>query len=392
MNLNIAIVGAGIGGLATALLAAADGHQVTLFERFEAPRPLGSGLVIQPVGLAVLELVGAGDEARALSSAIPRMFGDVVENGREVLDVSYPAGAPGRAFHRASLFHLLWSRIAASGATVVTSAAVSAAPLEKGRRHVALEDGRRFGPFDLVVDASGAGSRLSPLKARPLAYGAIWGTVPWPADTGFERDHLRQRYRRADRMIGVLPIGRLPDDPTPLTAVFWSMPTDDLSRWPGMSLEGWKAEAAGLWPEIAPFLTTITRHEQMTPARYAHGTLRRPYAEALAFIGDAAHRASPQLGQGANMALLDALALVRALRGPLDWALPDYARMRRWHVLIYQAFSALLTPMYQSDSAILPRIRDLLLSPTANWPVIRPMLSHLVAGDLLRPLAGERFP
>ena len=41
MKLNIAVVGAGIGGLATALLATADGHEVTLFERFEAPRPVG---------------------------------------------------------------------------------------------------------------------------------------------------------------------------------------------------------------------------------------------------------------------------------------------------------------------------------------------------------------
>lgn len=392
MGLEIAVVGAGIGGLATALLAAADGHEVTLSERFEAPRPVGSGLVIQPVGLAVLDLLGAGAEARALASPILRMYGDAAGSGRRVLDVSYPQGAPGRAFHRASLFGLLWSRIAAAGVRVVTSACVAAAPLDRGRRHVALADGNRFGPFDLVVDASGAGSRLSPLAARPLRYGAIWGTVPWPEGTGFARDHLRQRYRRADRMVGVLPIGRLPGDPTPLAAIFWSMSADRLSRWPETPLDHWKAEAQALWPEIAPFLETITRNDQMTPARYAHGTLRRPFAPALAHIGDAAHRASPQLGQGANMALLDALALVLALRAPPEEALPAYAAMRRWHIRSYQGFSALLTPMYQSDSRFLPRIRDGLLAPLATWPVIRPMLSRLVAGDLLPPLAGERLP
>ena len=115
-----------------------------------------------------------------------------------MLDVRYSQAAPGRALHRASLFGLLWARIKATNVKVVTSACVSAAPLDRARRHVALEDGRRFGPFDLVVDASGVGSRLSPLVARVLPYGAIWGTVRWPESTDFTRDHLRQRYRRAD--------------------------------------------------------------------------------------------------------------------------------------------------------------------------------------------------
>lgn len=92
-------------------------------------------------------------------------------------------------------------------------------------------------------------------------------------------------------MVGVVPIGRLPDDPTSITAVFWSMPTAALTRWPEDSLDGWKAEAAALWPEIAPFLETITRNDQMTPPRYAHGTLGRPCAQALVHIGDAPHRA-----------------------------------------------------------------------------------------------------
>lgn len=392
MKLKIAIAGAGIGGLATALLAAAEGHDITLFERFDQPRPVGSGLVIQPVGLAVLDLLGAGEDARAMSCPIRKMYGDLPQGGRPVLDVQYPTGAPGRAFHRASLFDLLWRRVTAAGVPIVTSAHVTDAPLDQGRRLIRLQDGRDFGPFDLVVDASGSGSRLSPLAARALPYGAIWGTVPWPQDTELPRDQLRQRYRRADRMAGVLPVGNLPGDPQPIATIFWSMAVARMPEWDKTPIDAWKAEAQAIWPEIAPFLRSVTGTDQMTPARYAHGSLSRPYAEAMAFIGDSAHRASPQLGQGANMALLDALALVIALRQPLADALPDYAQMRRWHLRPYQAFSAVLTPMYQSDSLWLPWLRDHLLAPMAGWPVVRPMLSHLVAGDLLPPLAGERLP
>jgi 2-polyprenyl-6-methoxyphenol hydroxylase-like FAD-dependent oxidoreductase len=44
---DIAVVGCGTAGLAAALLLVRDDHRVTLFERFEAPEPIGSGLMLQ---------------------------------------------------------------------------------------------------------------------------------------------------------------------------------------------------------------------------------------------------------------------------------------------------------------------------------------------------------
>jgi 2-polyprenyl-6-methoxyphenol hydroxylase-like FAD-dependent oxidoreductase len=193
-------------------------------------------------------------------------------------------------------------------------------------------------------------------------------------------------------MAGILPIGCLPDDPTPRAAVFWSMPLNELARWQDCPLADWKADVVALWPAIAPFLAGVTDARQMTPARYAHGTLAQPHAEALVHIGDAAHRASPQLGQGANMALLDAYALSIALCGPWEDALARYARMRRWHVRAYQGMSWLFTPMYQSQSRALPIIRNHLLAPIADWPVMRTMLTRLVSGDMIPPLAGVAYP
>lgn len=393
MKLRIAIIGAGIGGLAAAALLARDRHHVKIFERFDFPRPVGSGLVIQPVGLSVLDNLGLGSEARRLSSPINRMLGHDARAGRLALDVSYPPDHPGRAFHRASLFHLLWQLVESFDIDLITSATVAEAAPDGNSRRVILQDGRNYGPFDLVIDAAGAGSAISPLRARPLGYGALWGTVPWPDAHDLPMDQLRQCYHGSRRMAGILPVGCLPGSKTSVATIFWSLPANELPGWHDRPLDIWRKEVIELWPRIEPFIAAITRHDQMAPAIYGHGTLARPFGPALAHIGDAAHRASPQLGQGANMALLDALALCTALRTlPVGDALPAYAAMRRWHVRIYQGMSALFTPMYQSRMNTLSHLRDHILAPVSRWPGIRHVLTRLVAGTLVPPLAGEALP
>lgn len=131
MSKQIAIVGAGIGGLATAALAAQEGHRVTLFARFAQPRPVGSGLM-------VLDQIGIGAAARTLSTPITRMLGRDRRKGRMALDIFYPAGMPGRAIHRASLFDLPWRAAQAAGIATIADAEVTDA-LALARREPVAE-------------------------------------------------------------------------------------------------------------------------------------------------------------------------------------------------------------------------------------------------------------
>ena len=123
-------------------------------------------------------------------------------------------------------------------------------------------------------------------------------------------------------------MGRQREGEAEQTAFFWSLKTKDFPRWRDEGLESWKARIRGHWPETAPVLDTITTRGQMILATYDHHTLPLPFGRKLVFIGDSAHATSPQLGQGANMALLDVRALTEALeeKTDLQYAVVTYAR------------------------------------------------------------------
>ncbi|MGS1093596.1 FAD-dependent oxidoreductase [Aquamicrobium terrae] len=395
-GLSIAIAGAGPAGLAAALYLHRAGHKVTLFERFEKPVPVGSGLILQPTGLTILHDLGLFGEIAALGSRIDRLHGTDARSGRTVLDVRYralPGGRFGVAVHRAALFGVLYRAVLREGIPIETGIEIET--LDVGEV-AALEDdgGRRIGSFDLVVDASGTRSKLRrhadvPVEPKPLAYGAFWASLDW-CDEGFDARALLQRYDRARVMIGVLPIGRAEPGGDRMAAFFWSLKPDDAERVRAAGLEAWKARVIDHWPECTAYVDQIASFDQLSLARYGHHTLPIPAGRRLAVIGDAAHSTSPQLGQGANMALLDAAALAHALRekASIEDALATYARARRWHIRSFQMLSRLFTPFYQSDSRLLPFMRDSVVATAARIPPAPRILAALVAGTIVDPLRG----
>lgn len=384
--LDIAIVGYGSGGQAAALALSRDGHRVEVFEQAPALRPVGAGFLLQPTGLSALWELGLLAPALALGRRVDRLYGEN-EAGRPVMDMAY-AGLDRRLFglglQRNALFELL--RGAWSGAAGVRTATRIAALAPDGRE-LLDETGGRHGPYDLVIAADGAASKLrsavgEPRLDRPYPWGALWCLLPeagWPW-----RNELRQRYRRAREMAGMLPVGGRPGDPTPRLSFFWSLPATALPEWSCEGLAGWKSRVIALWPGIEPMLEPIQAPEQLAQARYRDAIPGAWSRGRLALLGDAAHAMSPQLGQGVNMALLDALALRDALRSEseVEAALAVYGASRRRHVAIYQFWSRWLTPVFQSEADALAWLRDRAFLPMGRLPGGR--------GQMLRVLAGTQ--
>ena len=389
-TLNIAIAGAGIGGLATAAFLARQGHGVRVFDQFEAPGPIGSGLMLQPTGLAVLGKLGLREEIDQLGSRIDRLWGLTTPSGRPVLDVHYGKWKPdlyGLGVQRSMLFDQVLAAAMESGAELVPSTEIARADAQSGT--LETSGGQTLGPFDLVIDALGVHSPLTRNPRKELPYGALWATLPWPENGPFEATALEQRYRAARQMTGVMASGRAGKGAALSLTYFWSIRADREAAWRAQSLDQWKDRATELWPETRQLVDQFSHHDDLTFARYRHRTHPKPVAgPRLVHIGDAWHAASPQLGQGANMALLDAWALAQAIQGGGDMpgAMAAYRRARIGHVRLYQIMTYLFTPVYQGDSRVLPWLRDWLAAPISKiWPAPQ-LLAAMVSGLIGSPL------
>ena len=384
--LDIGIVGYGTAGQAAALFLSRAGHRLRVFERAPALGPVGAGLLLQPTGLAVLAELDLLERALACGARVDRLVGDNLA-GRRVMDMRYAQIDPqwfGLGLQRGALFELL--KLAYAGADDITSGC-EIAEIDADAGTLRDADGRRHGRFDLLVIADGAASKLragsgSVRRDRAYPWGALWCLC---ADMGHRFDgELQQRYDRARRMAGVLPVGHLPGETAREDRVsfFWSLPQAAMQAWSTRDVAAWKNEVHAYWPQAAALLEHVQRPEQLARASYRDAVLREPWRGRAVWIGDAAHAMSPQLGQGANLALMDALVLARALERAADVraALPAYARERRRHVYIYQFISRWLTPLFQSEHDWAAWWRDLAFGPLGRMPGAR--------GEMLKVLSG----
>ncbi|MEO7325091.1 MAG: NAD(P)/FAD-dependent oxidoreductase [Dokdonella sp.] len=384
--MKIAIVGYGTAGQAAALFLARDGHAIELFERSPQLHPVGAGFLLQPTGLGVLDALGLGEAALASGARIERLHGANAA-GRLVMDMCYAdlsANSFGLGMTRGALFALLHARCI-DVAQIRTGTRIVAAPA--GSRGLVDEAGTEYGPYDLIVVADGSQSGLratSELVVRdpPYPWGAMWCLLP--ADGWPYANELRQRYDGTRRMLGVLPVGAHPgsDDSKRWLTFYYSLPGTHVDSFDMAALAQLQRDVAQLWPELAQRTQALVEPAQLNRARYRDVVLRRPWRERTVFIGDAAHGMSPQLGQGVNMALLDAQALAVALGTHADiaGALAAYARERTRHVAIYQTLSRWLTPLFQSDSRVLAPLRDTFFGPMGRLPFAKPQMLKILAG------------
>jgi 2-polyprenyl-6-methoxyphenol hydroxylase-like FAD-dependent oxidoreductase len=385
---KIAIVGSGMAGLSAGMLLAKLGHEITLFERFEEPKSIGAGILIQPSGVVALERLGLLAEVQAKAARIDAFFGSTL-SGRRVMDVRYADGWPqayGLGVHRANLFRALYNGARDSGISVQCGTSITEV-VTAGEHYICRNGADEFGAFDAVIVANGTASSLrAQLKVKqrniPYPWGALWAICPDPEQR--YRHMLMQRYHGASIMIGVLPTGLHPETNIPCVSFFWSLRVADHAAWLNGDFGAWQAQVLRYWPELEYLMQGMAQASTLTFASYGDVLMNRWHDGALLCIGDAGHGMSPQLGMGANLALLDSLVLADcvAQAGSLPEAFARYSRERRGHLRYNQFVSRWLTPFFQSDSRLAAALRD------AAFPLLRriPPLYK----EALRTIAGVK--
>ena len=247
-------------------------------------------------------------------------------------------------------------------------------------------DGRRFGPYDLIVGADGANSALRRTQAawRPrehlYASAAIVGIV--------ELDAARlpanlQQFFSATHHVSFWPVAAADAAGRARMSVAINVPRVRLAEGNAHAL--WEAHIEAVPAARRPWSTAQSAAARVHAFSYRSVQLRSYAVGKLVLIGDAAHATSPQLGHGVTMALEDAACLARCMHvrsaTNVVGALASYQRERVARLRRYQRLSRLATPLFQSDSRSLAWLRDHLLLPlTALGPVQRRMVNVLHAG------------
>lgn len=337
---KVLIIGGGIGGPALALFLQRAGFDVEIYEARKEPEAYaGLFLNLASNGMRVLKALGLEREVAAEGFPCPRML---MWNGKGKLLGEVPNGLPGDVkqgvpsviIRRSALQQILTEEAKRRGI-----------PFHYDRRLTSLRrnsDGTVDALFadgsvatgDLVVGSDGIHSSvrelMDPGAPEPVYIGQV-------SCGGFSYSRLLKPTPGTQHFIfGKRAFfGYLVKESG---EIYWFANLDYPGAPRRSELEAipsseWEKRLCDLFKRDQTFISEIiraTRGEIGCYPIYEMPPLETWYDGAVVLIGDAAHATSPSAGQGASMALEDALLLAKAVRDlPLSEALPFYERMRK---------------------------------------------------------------
>ena len=354
---SIAIVGAGMGGLAAAATLLRIGMKVDIYEQAARFARVGAGIQMMPNSMKVLRGIGVEDRVRESSFKPFSHLNRAWDTGRVLRELPMPEelfGAPYLCMHRADL----------------TDALASAVPREFihfNRKLVGLQERNRdvrltfadgsAATADAVVGADGVHSLVRKLIVGPdepihkgrIAYRAVFpaarlaGRDLGPSRTKWwgEDRHIVIYYTTATRS-EIYFVTSVPEPADWLTPESWSAKGD---------VNEVRAAYEGFHPNVRAVLAACPDCHKW--AILEREPLPRWSAGRVVLLGDACHPMTPYMAQGAATAIEDAAVLARCIEAfegdDLESAFRCYEATRKPRTSRIQAISSANTWMQGGD-------------------------------------------
>ena len=314
MKARIAIIGAGMGGLAAAALRG-FGLEVRVYEQAERFTRLGAGIQMSPNAMRGLRGLGLESAVRRRAFQ-PRTWSNR-DGSSGAIKFELPLGrnaedrygAPYLQMHRGDLHEALLSAVPT--AAVIRGKQLVEAAAAGGVR-LCFADATTE-EVDLVVGADGLHSRIREIllgAEAPVATGRVAYRATFPAALLRHPVGECTKWWGADRHIVIYYTTANRDELYFVT----SLPD---AAWVS---ESWSAtgEMALVREAFAGFHDEVREVLRACPKVHRWAILERVpletwYGDGMVLIGDAAHPMTPYMAQGAAMALEDGVMLARAL-------------------------------------------------------------------------------
>ena len=363
-SVRVVIVGGGIGGLTAALALHSAGADVGVYEQAAQLGEVGAGVQLFPNSMRVLQRLGVAEEVARHAAPVTEFwsFGfDGTLTGHQIAGVDGPITS--MPMYRPDLVAVLAAAL--PDGLLHTGHRCATVSQDEQSALVTFTDGTTV-EADAVVGADGIHSTVQhhivaprqPMFSNMVAYRGVIPAArvpgwPWPAAMaiwGGQGKHFLAFPVRAGELLNYVA----------------SVPTDDQMR------ESWSApgDPAVLAAEFAGWDPRVGELLAQVETTFRWGLYDRdplPYwtRGRLTLLGDAAHPMLPHMGQGANQAIEDAMALATLTRGITAADVPNalirYQHLRRDHTARVQQGSRANGLRLDSGGAITisqPRVQD----------------------------------
>jgi 2-polyprenyl-6-methoxyphenol hydroxylase-like FAD-dependent oxidoreductase len=313
---SVAIVGAGMGGLAVAGTLRKFGFEVRVYEQASRFARIGAGIQMMPNSMKVLRGIGVEDRLRRAAFAPVSHLNRLWDTGEVTIELPMPEsryGAPYLCMHRGDLHDALASVVPQD----IIHLGRKLAGIEQGSGQATLvfADGSRE-RADIVIGADGVHSTVreiilgpeKPLHRGRIAYRAVFPAERIGRDIGPSRTkwwgpdrHIVIYYTTANRS-EVYFVTSLPEPAEWVTRESWSAKGDVQEL--RAAYEGFHADVRAVL-EGCPDCHKWAILEREPLARWSEGR--------VVLLGDACHPMTPYMAQGAATSIEDAAILARCL-------------------------------------------------------------------------------